>query len=190
MKHRLSVDLFTQIQDDYEKRQYIILAELKNISKEFNKNRVYPYLSHLVDLRKVLYEILNQLNKLRSTFPKKLEKVDLVKKKLEYKEISVEGADMAAVEDLIGWALPLIEKTIKEGAAIHVFVENELYVETVGIIPNYKNEGYLFVPDNQKKRLNLFRFEQSVFRSSEDRYRAIKTRFLKYLDQRDRKSVV
>lgn len=181
--YNLSIDLFTNVQDDVEKRKYIILGELKKISEEFQFYKIYPHLSHLVELRKLLKNVVARLADLRSKFPKRISKIDWVNRTIEHEVIFTSGTDISAVEDLINWALPHIEKVIEEGVAIHEFVESELTVEQVGILPNYKDEGYLFVPDNQKKSLNLFRFEVSIFQSAEDQYRALKTKFLKHLEQ-------
>jgi hypothetical protein len=181
--YNLSIDLFTNVQDDVEKRKYIILGELKKISEEFQFYKIYPHLSHLVELRKLLKDVVARLADLRSKFPKRISKIDWVNRTIEHEVIFTSGTDISAVEDLINWALPHIEKVIEEGVAIHEFVESELTVEQVGILPNYKDEGYLFVPDNQKKSLNLFRFEVSIFQSAEDQYRALKTKFLKHLEQ-------
>lgn len=180
---RLNLNLFTKVQDDLEKRQYIILAELKKISSEFQYYKIYPHLSGLVELRRTLKEIITRLSDLRNKFPKRIGKIDWVNKTIEHEVVFVDGTDLAAVEDLINWALPKIEMVIQEGAAIHEFVENELRVEHVGILPNYRDEGYFFVPDNQRRRLNLFRFEVSLFQSSDDQYRSLKTKFLKSLEQ-------
>lgn len=179
----LTIDLFTSVQDDLEKRQYIILAELKKISEQFQFYKIYPYLSRLIELRRVLKEIIARIYDLRSKFPKQISKIDWVNQTIEHEVIFTSGTDISSVEDLIEWALPHIENVIEEGIAIHDFVESELTVEQVGILPVYKDEGYLFVPDNQKKSLNLFRFEISIFQSKDDQYRALKTRFLKHLEQ-------
>ena len=179
----LSVELFTSVQDDVEKRQYIILGELKKISGQFQFYKIYPHLSRLIELRRVLKDITTRLSDLRANFPKRISKIDWVNRTIEYEVIVTSGTDISEVENLIAWALPHIEKVIEEGAAIHEFVESELTVEQVGILPNYKEEGYLFVPDNQKKYLNLFRFEVTIFQSADDQYRALKTRFLKNLSQ-------
>jgi hypothetical protein len=180
---RLNLNLFTKVQDDLEKRQYIILAELKKISGEFQYYKIYPHLSGLVELRRTLKEIITRLSDLRNKFPKRIGKIDWVNKTIEHEVVFVDGTDLAAVEDLINWALPKIEMVIQEGAAIHEFVENQLRVEHVGILPNYRDEGYFFVPDNQRQRLNLFRFEVSLFQSSDDQFRSLKTKFLKSLEQ-------
>lgn len=179
----LSVELFTSVQDDNEKRQYIILGELKKISEQFQFYKIYPHLSRLIELRRILKDVTDRLSDLRSNFPKRISKVDWVNRTIEHEVIFTSGTDISAVEDLIVWALPHIGKVIEEGVAIHEFVESELSVEQVGILPNYRDEGYLFVPDNQNKALNLFRFEVSIFQSADDQYRTLKTRFLKHLEQ-------
>ena len=180
---KLSIDLFTRVQDDYEKRQYVILAELKKISNEFQYYKVYPHLNMLVELYKTLKDVMNRLSDLKGKFPKRIGKIDWVNRTIDHEVIFVDGTDLSAVEDLINWALPNIERVIQEGVAIYEYVENELLVEHVGILPNYRDEGYLFVPDNRDKKLNLFRFEMSIFQSSDDPYRTLKTTYLRSVNQ-------
>lgn len=183
MEHtsRLSLNLFTKVQDDLEKRQYIILAELKKMSGEFQYYKVYPHLSFLVDLHRTLNEVIGHISDLRNKFPKRISKIDWVNQTIEHDVVFVDGTDLKRVEELIRWAIPHIKKTIQEGVAIHEFVSEGLTVEHVGIVPNYRDEGYFFLPDNKAKKLNLFRFEVSIFQSAEDKYRSLKTKLLKSL---------
>lgn len=180
---RLNLNLFTKVRDDMEKRQYIVLAELKKISTEFQYYKVYPHLSRLIDIRRTLQDVIDRLTDLRNKFPKRISKIDWVNRTIEHEVVFVDGTDLQAVEELIKWALPKMDKVIQEGIAIHEYVEKELSVEHVGILPNYKDEGYFFVPDNRKLKINLFRFEVSIFQSAEDQYRSLKTQFLKALKQ-------
>ena len=186
-KSRLSIDLFTRVQDDAEKRKYLILAELKKISSEFQYYKIYPHLSDLVQIYKTLREIVERLTDLRNKFPKRISKIDWVNQTIEHEVVFVDGTDLSAVEGLIEWALPIIKSVIDEGVSIFKYVEEDLSVEHVGIVPNYMDEGYFFLPDNKNRKLNLFRFEVSIFKSSEDKYRALKTRFLKDLEQGEAK---
>ena len=180
---RLSLNLFTKVRDDFEKRQYVILAELKKISAEFQYYNVYPQLSFLVDLHRTLTDVIDHITDLRDRFPKRISKIDWVNQTIEHDVVFVDGTDLQRVEDLIKWAVPHIKKVIQEGAAIHEYVSEELTVEHVGIVPNYREEGYFFLPDNKRKTLNLFRFEVSIFQSAEDKYRSLKTRLLKTLSK-------
>ncbi|NBB75948.1 MAG: hypothetical protein GVY02_01095 [Bacteroidetes bacterium] len=185
---RLDLNLFTKVRDDIEKRQYIILAELKKISSEFQYYRIYPHLSRLVEIRRTLSEVISRVSDLRNKFPKRIGKIDWVNRTIEHEVVFVDGTDLRAVERLINWALPQIGKVIHEGIAIHDYVENELSVEHVGILPNYRDEGYFFIPDNRESKLNLFRFELSIFKSADDQYRALKTKLLKSLENRVHRS--
>lgn len=180
---QLSLDLFTKVKDDIETRQYLILAELKKISYEFQHYKIYPHLNGLVELYRTLKDVINRLEDLRSSFPTRIGKIDWVNKTIEHDVVFVDGTDLSAVEDLINWAIPKIEAVIQEGVAIHEFVEKQMSIEHVGIMPNYRDEGYFFIPDNIKRELNLFRFELSIFQSADDPYRSLKTTFIKSLTQ-------
>ena len=179
----LNLDLFTQVQSDFEMRQYKVLAALKAISKDFRNNRIYPHLSELVELKNVLADIKNRLEDLRNEFPKRIKNIDLVNKEIEHEVVFVDGSDLSRVEDLIEWALPLIDEKIQEGIAIYEYVNEEIEVEEVGILPNYVDEGYFFVPDNEESKLLLYQYEVSIFQSAEDQYRALKTGLLKAINQ-------
>jgi len=179
----LNLDLFTNVQTDLEIRQFKILGGLKDISKDFQQNKIYPHLSHLIELHSTLSDILQRLQDLRSEFPKRIKKIDFVNQVIEHEVVFVDGSDLSKVEDLISWALPHIKAKIEEGKDIYEFVNEEIKLEEVGIIPNYTDEGYFFVPDNKESKLLLFHYEVTIFESSKDTYRALKTGLLKALEQ-------
>lgn len=180
---KLTLDLFTQVQSDVEMRQYKVLAILKSMSDDFQRNRIYPHLSHLIGIYRTLNDISNRLKDLRSKFPKRIKKIDFVNQEIEHEVVFVDGSDVQQVEELIEWALPYIQAKIEEGKTIYEFVHDEIKLEEVGIIPNYIDEGYFFVPDNTDSKLLLFQYEVSIFRSAQDKYRSLKTDFLKALEQ-------
>lgn len=179
----LSLDLFTQVQSDFEIRQYTVLAALKEISEAYRQNRIYPHQARLVELYHTLSDIRNRLADLRSEFPKRIRKIDFVNQEIEHEVVFVDGSDISAVEDLINWALPLIQDKIEEGKAIFDYVDEEIELHEVGIIPGYIDEGYMIVPDNNESHLVLFQYEVSIFESAKDRYRALKTQFLHTVGQ-------
>jgi len=177
--HALNLELFTEATSDFETSQYKILAALKVISEDFQKNKIYPHLSHLIGLHATLREVLDRLQDLREKFPKRIKRIDFVNEEIEHEIVFVSGSNLDEVEDLIEWALPYIRAKIEEGTAIYEFADEEIRIQEVGIIPNYIEEGYLFVPDNKVSKLHLFQYEVSVFESPSDKYRSLKTAFLK-----------
>lgn len=178
----LNLDMFTEVNTDYEVNQYKILAALKAIKEDFKGNKIFPHLSNLVELYSTLADIKKRLEDLRNDFPKRIKKIDFVNKVIEHEVVFMEDADLGRVEDLIEWALPLMQETIEEGKAIYDFVDEEIELEEVGIVPNYIEEGYFFVPDNEESKLLLYQYEVTVFESSQDKYRSLKTGLLKALE--------
>ncbi|MDZ7717156.1 MAG: hypothetical protein U5J95_13185 [Balneolaceae bacterium] len=179
----LSLNLFTQVQSDMEMRQYTILSTLKKVSDDFQNNKIYPHLSQLIEIHQTLTDISNRLKDLRNKFPKRIKKIDFVNQEIEHEVVFVDGSDLQKVEDLIEWALPYIKAKIEEGSTIYEFVDDEISLEEVGIVPSYIDEGYFFVPDNEESKLLLFQYEVSIFKSAKDQYRSLKTDFVKALQQ-------
>ncbi|MEX0687018.1 MAG: hypothetical protein WD267_12275 [Balneolales bacterium] len=173
--HFLNMDMFTQTEEDFEIRQYKILHGLKLTYDYFSRNRLYPLLGEMVTLYRDLQNTLKKIQQLQDDFPKKIKEIDWKKKDIIYEKVYQDEGNIGPIVDIIEWALPQIKKTIDEGVAIFEFVDQNLEVEKVGIIPSYLEEGYVFVPDNSKKRLNLFRYEVSIYASPEDTHRALKT---------------
>jgi hypothetical protein len=92
--------------------------------------------------------------------------------------VYVDPSNLAEVERMVDWGLPLVKKTLDEGVAVYEYVDENTHIEKVGVMPKYQNEGYVFVPNYQEKRLRLYQFEISIFHSSDDTYRSLKTHLI------------
>lgn len=180
----LDLSLFTDVTADTEARQYRILDALTKAGSSFRSNKIYPQLAHLVETFRVLNGIRTKLDQLNGTFPTQITGINLEKMEIEEEVIFVDQADMGKVAEIIDWAMPLIRKRIDEGVAIFEYVDDQLEVENVGVVPEYQGEGYFFVPDNECKCLNLYMYELSIYQQSEDSYRSLKTEFIRTVDQK------
>jgi DNA-directed RNA polymerase subunit F len=177
----LDLDLFTSVNDDLEKRQLHLLAGMKKVQKVFRDNRIYPELSELIRLRRILNDILTRIEDVYSDLPKRIKKIDLINKSIEHEVVLSDGANIEHVQEFIQWSLPHIQKVIEEGIAIYEYVEEQIEMEEVGILPQYRDEGYFFVPNNIREALCLYQYEVSIFKSAQDRYRSLKTSYMKQL---------
>jgi len=175
---RLTVDEFVKGRHDPEARQYHVLQSLKDYYGTFSRNHLYPHLSELIELSRVLEALLVSKDSIESHLPQQLKGVDLVNGKLVYESEAIPQDDFGRVAELIQWALPLIRKLIEEGMHIYNFVEDHIRIEEVGIIPMYREEGYWFVPNLEHSQLDLFHYEVSLFTSANERFRTLKTRLL------------
>lgn len=181
--HALTLDLFSGAVRDIERTQYQVLAGLQNIRTAFSNNRIYPHLGHLINLYRSLQTVLEQSEQFRTSQTGRMTGVDLEHQTVQYEWPELDSDQMASVETLIHWALPRIQETIEEGKAIYEFVEDNLEVETVGIVPSYVQEGYLMVPDREHAVLYVLRYTLSIYREEDERYRTLKTEVCKTLQQ-------
>ena len=170
-----NLSLFVKIGSDFEKRQYQILEALKRIKRRFRSNRIYPELGKMVELYRHLKDLSERVKELREELPKRIKEIDLQKMRIIREPVYVDPANLAEVEKMVDWGLPLVKKTMDEGVAVFEYVDENTSIEQVGIMPKYRDEGYVFVPNHQEHKLRLYQFELSIFHSSEDTYRSLKT---------------
>ncbi|MEP0823011.1 MAG: hypothetical protein HRF44_09180 [Ignavibacterium sp.] len=173
--HPLSLETFLAAGRDQESNEYRVLQGLKVLTAEFVHNRLYPALSELIDLLHALKALVQESSSLDQHLPRKLSGINLQEKKLTYDAHPLSGSDFSRVMDLIRWAIPRVEEAVEEGMKIYDFVDENLHIEEVGILPMYKEEGYYFVPENSEEILHLLRYETSLFTSGHEQFRTLKT---------------
>lgn len=181
--NNLSLQTFIGAVHDMERSQYQILQGLHHIQENFHHNKIYPDLAELIDLYQNLLSITNHAEHFESKFPKRLKDVNLDLKTSIFEDLSGNTDDFQLIRELIEWSLPFIQKTIEEGKTMYEFVDENLTVEIVGILPGYVEEGYMFIPDNAGHSLYLIKYEVSIFTHAEERFRSLKTTILKSIPQ-------
>lgn len=179
----LSVDLFTQVGEDFEKRQYLVLGKLKNARDAFEKQHLYPQLAQLIELYNHLKRIMAGFEDMKQHGPKKIRSIDLERRRIEFDSAFPDELNLEAVKELVRWAQPLINESIEKGVEVYEFIEQNLSLDEVGIQPGYADEGYFFLPDTETGGLQLFRYEMSIYTGAGERFRSLKTRLVKRLDQ-------
>ncbi len=178
----VTFDLFVTGLRDPESTQYRLLAYLKRIREAFARNLIYPYLGDLVTLHNTLAGVSGKLEEVRSAIPGKLGGVDLKAHKLIYEKTDLGLEQLDDLEALIEWALPRIRTAIEEGRAIYEFVDENVHLEQVGIVPSYVEEGYLLVPDRSESQIHVVRYRMSIFSGADERFRALRTTHVTSID--------
>lgn len=179
----LSVDLFTRVSEDFEKRQYLVLGKLKSARDAFEKQCLYPQLAQLIELYHHLQKIMVGFDDMKQRGPQKIRRINLESRKIEFESALPEQLDLEAVKELVRWAQPLINEAIHKGIEVYEFVDKKLLIDEVGIQPGYADEGYFFLPNRDTGALQLFRYEMSVYTGAGERFRSLKTRLLKSLGE-------
>lgn len=172
--HKLNLEVFLTGSTDAEARQYHILSGLQQCYENFSHNRLYPTLAELIALRTALLDMIHGMHDIQRRMSHDVKELDIEENTLIYED-QPNNDDLLRAAELITWAMPYMEKAIEEGVGIYSFVEEHMQIEHVGILPMYREEGYWFVPEHKAALLHLLRYELSLFSSSSERYRTLKT---------------
>jgi hypothetical protein len=178
MMSRLSVKKFLTFSGDQELDQYRLLSGIKEYSVSFRKKMLYPALSDLIDFAMSLDSLLKDKKSMLDSFPKHLTGFDLEKKKILVEDIEKLDQNLESIFELIEWALPIIRETIDEGVALYEFVEKNIRIDEVGILPLYRDEGYFIIPDNNEDKLLIHSFHFALFEQNKEKYRSLKTKLI------------
>lgn len=179
----LPLDLFVRPDLDAEHARYQILGALQRVRRAFARTIIYPHLAELIKLHSTLRTVVERSEGLRNARPGTIKRIDLENQNVVYERPDLSQDQMAQVEDRIRWALPHIQAAIEEGRTIYEFVEEHLYLEEVGIVPSYVQEGYLIVPDVEAKALHILQYQLTLFTNTEERFRSLKTTHVKTVPQ-------
>jgi len=182
---RISLETFFPSDTDLEINQYKILGGLKELSIDIDRKKIYPALAQLIGLKNSLEQIKTGRNNLNEKFPREIKSFNVKEQKVTFEILPHfnNSQNVELVFELIDWALPLLQQKIEEGIVLFDFVEKNLTLEQVGILPIYKEAGYFMITDNKASELQVHKYESSLFYSGKEKFRSIKTEFIKSEEQ-------
>lgn len=172
--HQLNENWFIEGLQDFEYKKYHLLGYLKGIQERFNQTHLYPAFSDLIFHYRNLIEFQDSkksfLDKMQRTF----KGIDLENLKLEY-ESAKEDEKMQEVIEVVEYALPLVKRSLEEGKGIYEFIEESIEIDSVGVIPLKKNEGYFLLKSGNIAEVKAFEYRITIFQGSDERYRGLQT---------------
>lgn len=174
----LSETWFAEGYVDFELKKYTLLAYLQEINRHFNENRLYPQLTDLIFHYNNLVSLRDNKRLLQEQFPKRLTGIQREQVKLLYQQMIEDDELMKELEDIILYSADEMQTTICSGTEIYEFVENNMTITPVGLIPLDLNEGYLFLSQNDVKETLVYQYRLSIFEKHDEKYRSIKTEYV------------
>jgi hypothetical protein len=160
---------------DIEQCQYRVLEYTKHCTAEFGKNKLYPVLAELIELAKGLENFLERKNSFYAQLPQRIKEIDLGRQEIVFESEYIEHPDLARIEEVIRWTESCLKQIIEEGIRIYEFVDENVSVEGVGIVPIYKDEGYCIVPERRVSLVHFVYYQMSLYTSDKEKFRALKT---------------
>jgi len=171
---KLSETWFMEGYVDFELQKYRLLAYLQEVNKYFKEAKLYPQLSDVVFHYNNLTSFRDNKKLLQDNFPKRLNSLDLQKLELTYEQMLNDSDLMQELEHITQYALNEMKGTIENGTEIYELVEKQLRIEPVGIIPLYKNEGYMLLRYGNLTEVRAYSYTITIFEQQDARYRGIK----------------
>jgi hypothetical protein len=182
----LSETWFAEGYIDFELKKYTLLAYLQEINKYFNESKLYPQLADLIFHYNNLVAFRENKKYLQEQFPKKLTGIQLEKLQMLYEQIIEDDELMTELEEIINYSAGKMKTTISSGTELYEFVEENLTISPIGLIPLDIQEGYFFLSAGNVKSTRVYHYRLSIFEKHDEKYRSIKTAFL---DMRQRSIV-
>ncbi len=174
----LNKDWLTEGLIDFEYKKYMLLGYLKRVAKNFDENKLYPFLGELFAHYNNLIEFKRSKDEVARHFPSKLTKIDLQKMTLRYEELMNDDQYMEEIVQILDFAIPRLKKSMEAGIAIYDLVEEKIEIEPVGILPLHKEEGYMLLTNGNEKKIDVYGYQLTFFANAKENYRSIKTVFL------------
>lgn len=175
----LAQDWLTQGTIDFEYKKYVLLAYLQEVRANFDRVKLYPYLSDVVFHYQNLISIRNNQELFYEKFAQKLTRADFEQLTLHYEKIVKNDALMEELGSIIAFAIPQIKTMLDEGKDLYEYIESNLEINTIGLTPLHDGEGYLFIDEAGIREIKIYTYQLALFENATEKYRAL---HLQYLD--------
>jgi hypothetical protein len=175
---KLSETWFIEGYVDFELQKYKLLAYLQEVNKYFTQAKLYPQLADMVFHYNNLISLRDNKQFLQNSFPKQLTQIDLQKLELTYEAMLEDSELMQELERIIQYATPQLKRYIEDGAEIYDAIERQLRVEPVGIMPIYKDEGYVLLQHGAHDEVLAYAYAITLFEEQDARYKGIRMEYI------------
>jgi len=175
----LSVNWLTEHLVDLEYKQFILLAYLEEVHKEFNSKRLYPVLSDLIEHYRNLKTFKSNAQQLYKSFKEEINTFDLENFRILYQKMVSNDSLMLEIEQIIDFSLPQFEKHLQNGKEIYEYTEQHLKMEEIGLTPLNKNAGYLLIEYFKTRETQVYTYELSMIENAQTLTRGIYTKYFK-----------
>lgn len=164
---------------DFEYKKYLLLAYVQRCKEHFGKSKLYPPLGELVEHYRNLNDLKESFITLNETFPKEFSGFDFNKLQLMYEQKQAQDQVISTITEIVEFALPNIQETLEEGKEIYEFVETNLEISPLGIIPVYNREGYLLINEDKSTDVHIYGYHHSIISTPSDNMHSLQLNYLK-----------
>ena len=175
---KLSHDWYLDGLVDFEYKKHLLLAYLQMVHKAFTANELYPHLSDLVAQYRSLKSFLREKEAFQGRFPKQMGEIDLQNFRIAYQKVMQDSDLMKEIEEIVRYSLTQIEPLMAEGSSIHDFIEQQIQIDHIGILPIHKDEGYMLLKAADSRIVDVYRYERAKIQVQQENFYGLRTLYL------------
>lgn len=176
----LKKDWITDGLIDFEYKKYVLLAYLRHVEQNFDQTKLFPFLTELIKHYQDAKILKDKKQSIQSEMPREISRLDLSKLEIIYKDLNESDELLKDIEEIVDYALPTMRSTLSKGKEIHEWVESELKIDPIGIIPMYKDEGYVMLEIGNSKLTDIFQYQVKKFIMFNEQVRGV---YFKFIDR-------
>ena len=180
---QLSETWFAEGYIDFELKKYTLLAYLQEINKYFNESKLYPQLADLIFHYNNIVAFRENKKYLQEHFPKKLTGLQIEKLQVLYEQMIEDSELMQELEEIINYSASEMKTTISSGTEIYEFVEENLTITPIGIVPIDIQEGYFFLSTGNSKTTRVYQYRLSIFEKHNENFRSMRTSYIEMMQR-------
>lgn len=171
---KLNKNWLTEHHIDFEYKKYVLLAYLQHVHAEFNGNRLYPYLSDLLEHYRNLKSIRDNKQWMSEHFPERLSHIDAEQMKIVSEKLVQDDSLMQEIESIVEFSIPQLQTSLNEGKKIYDFIEDQTHVFPVGVVPLHNESGYVLLRNGESTETVVFEYQVTIIEHPNERFRGIR----------------
>ncbi|HEX2606469.1 MAG TPA: hypothetical protein VHK91_03780 [Flavisolibacter sp.] len=175
---QLSETWFAEGYIDFELKKYTLLAYLQEINKYFTDKKLYPQLADVIFHYNNIVAFRENKKYLQDHFPKKLTGVQIEKLQILYEQMIADDELMEQLEEIINYSADEMKPTISNGTELYEYVEENLTITPIGLVPLDIQEGYFFLSYGNTRETRVYQYRLSIFEKHDEKFRSIKTAYV------------
>ena len=161
--NKLNENWITEGLIDFEYKKYVLLAYLQEVEKNFSYQKLYPFLSDMMEHYNNMVHLKESKTIVEKHFPTQLTKIDVENFKLEFERIANDDKCLEEVEAILNYSIPLLKEHLTDGKELYQFVEDKLKIFPIGIIPLNTEMGYFFLTGSKSKNTIVYEYQVTNF---------------------------
>jgi hypothetical protein len=169
----LSANWFTEGLIDLEYKQYLLLAYLNDVKESFAQTRLYPPLSELIFHYRNLENYQQMKQSLANRFPQSLSHFDAHNWTAVYIPHEETSDTLREIDQIVEFSIPQIRYSVQSGQELYEDLNRNINIEPIGLLPLYKNEGYMLLHMGNESTTHIYRYDVNIFYDGDERLTGI-----------------